>query len=56
MLKLSCLDVEELRDLLRDVMTGYKLCFIVIDAIDECTRFEQGILLNVLGMEDQPCY
>ncbi len=48
MLKLACPDAEVLGDLLRDLLTDDKSCFIVIDAIDECTRAEQEILLKVL--------
>ena len=48
MLKLSCPGAEELGGLLRDVLTDSKASFIVIDAIDECTRAERVILLKDL--------
>ncbi len=47
MLKQTCSDAEEWRDLLRSLLSDNKSCFIVIGAIDECIRAEQEILLKV---------
>lgn len=48
LLKIRCLEAQDFKILLKDVLVITKCSFIVIDAIDECSESEWGMLLEVL--------
>lgn len=48
LLKISCPEVREMGNLLRDVLAITKAIFVCIDAIDACRKSERGVVLRVL--------